>query len=267
MVDKTLIVQNDPYSSVSETFRTLRTNIQFMNVEDNKNQIILITSTAPGDGKSWVSSNIAVAFAQAGKKTCLVDVDLRKGRVASIFNINPVPGVSNYLTGVNINAEQKEVVRFMQSTKIKNLFVIPGGNLPPNPSELLASKKMKSLLDELKELVDVIILDGTPCSLVTDASIVSRIVDQTIIVSCYNVTKSEDLKQTKKSIENAGGKVSGIILNKKPITKKKYEASYYYSGFNNKAEKEMTVCNSKKSILEKIKGFFLKGKSDSKHSK
>lgn len=265
MIDKNLIVENDPYSSVSESFRTLRTNIQFMNVTDSKSQAILVTSTAPGDGKSWVSSNIAVAFAQSGKRTCLVDVDLRKGRVASIFNVNPIPGVSNYLTGVNIDDDQKEAVRFMQKTEINNLFVIPGGNIPPNPSELLSSEKMKRFLDELKELVDIIILDGTPCSLVTDAAIVSRIVDQTIIVSCYNVTKSDELKQTKKSIENAGGKVTGVILNKTPISKKKYENSYYYNGFNVKGDKEksMIIHEEKlgfiKSFLKKVKSFF--GKS------
>lgn len=263
MINRTLIVETEPYSSVSESFRTLRTNIQFMNVTDNKSQVVLVTSTSPGDGKSWVASNIAVAFAQAGKKTCLVDVDLRKGRVSQIFGIDPIPGVSNYLTGVNVEDGQKEAVRFMQKTEIENLFVIPGGNIPPNPSELLGSEKMKRFLDELKDLVDIIILDGTPCSLVTDSAIVSRIVDQTIIVTCYNVTKSEELKQTKRTIENAGGKVSGIILNKTPITKKKLEAGYYYNGFNNegKPEKSLAVYSEKRSILKRIKDFFVKSQN------
>ena len=105
MIKKELIVAKDPRAPISESFRALRTNLQFMNSSDDDNQIILVTSTFPGEGKTWVSSNIAVAYAQAGKKTCIVDVDLRKGRVYTVFNASPTPGVSNYLTGVNVNKE------------------------------------------------------------------------------------------------------------------------------------------------------------------
>ena len=199
MIKKELIVAKDPRAPISESFRALRTNLQFMNSSDDDNQIILVTSTFPGEGKTWVSSNIAVAYAQAGKKTCIVDVDLRKGRVYTVFNASPTPGVSNYLTGVNVNKENMNIAHFMQETELPNLYVIPAGNIPPNP-----------------------------CELVTDATIVSRIVDQTLIVAAHNSTKMEELKRTEKAIENAGGKVTGVILNKVPVSSRKYGEKYYY---------------------------------------
>lgn len=228
MIKKELIVAKDPRAPISESFRALRTNLQFMNSSEGNNQTILITSTFPGEGKTWVSSNIAVTFAQAGKKTCLVDVDLRKGRAYTVFNAAPTPGVSNYLTGVNVDKDTMDIGHFMQETELPNLYIIPAGNIPPNPSELLISPKMKKMIAELKNLVDVIILDGTPCELVTDATIVSRIVDQTLIVAAHNSTKMEDLKKTERAIEATGGKVTGIILNKVPVSSKKYGEKYYY---------------------------------------
>ncbi len=228
MIKKELIVARDPKAPISENFRALRTNLQFMNSSEENKQVLLITSTFPGEGKSWVSANVAIAFAQAGKKTCIVDVDLRKGRTYSLFNVSPTPGVSNYLTGVNVDKEVKEISEFMQETELPNLYIIPPGNIPPNPSELLISPKMKRMLAELRNTVDVIVLDGTPCELVTDSTIVSRMVDQTIIVVAHNSTKMEDLKKTQRAIENAGGKVTGIVLNKVPVSAKKYGEKYYY---------------------------------------
>ena len=105
---KELIVQRDPKSPISEVFRTLRTNIQFMNAKNNL-KTVLITSTMPGEGKSWVSSNLAVTFAQAGKKVILVDADMRKGRQYSIFGETPRPGLSNYLSGVGFEEAIPEV--------------------------------------------------------------------------------------------------------------------------------------------------------------
>lgn len=228
MIKKELVVVKDPRAPISENFRAMRTNLQFMNSSEGNNQTILITSTSPSEGKSWISANIATTFAQAGKKTCLIDGDMRKGRVYSLFNVSPAPGVSNYLTGVNVDKDAMDISRFLQETELPNLYIIPAGNMPPNPSELLISPKMQKMLNELKEIVDVIIIDGTPCDLVTDATIISRIVDQTIIVCECNKTKMENLNETKKKIENAGGKVTGIVLNKVPTYNKRYEERYYY---------------------------------------
>lgn len=227
---KEVIAHKDPKSPVSEVFRTLRTNIQFMNTK-NKLKSILVTSTTPGEGKSWVSSNLAVTFAQAGKRVILVDADMRKGRQYNIFGVSPRPGLSNYLSGVNdVNGGEssKDLADYIQETEIENLYLVAAGNIPPNPSELLISPQMVSLLDELKDLCDIVIVDGTPSELVTDSLILARLVDSTVIVTAHKQTKKESLKRIVTNIQNIGGKIAGIVVNKVPISQKKYDQSYYY---------------------------------------
>ena len=151
---KELISYKNPKSPISETFKTLRTNIQFMNTK-KKLQSILITSTMPGEGKSWVAANLATTFAQAGKKVILIDADMRKGRLYSIFEVSPRPGLSNYLSGIDVGGEIEEsedIYNYIQETDVENLYLIAAGNIPPNPSELLVSEQMINLLDELKEI-------------------------------------------------------------------------------------------------------------------
>lgn len=227
---KELIAHRDPKSPVSEVFRTLRTNIQFMNT-NNKLKTLLVTSTFPGEGKSWTAANLAVTFAQAGKKVVLIDADMRKGRQYTIFECSPRPGLSNFLSGVDVNTGEElvdDLIDYVQETQIKNLYLIAAGNIPPNPSELLISTKMVNLLDKLKEICDIIIIDGTPCELVTDAIILSRLVDSTVIVTAYKQTKKDNLQKIVTNIQNVGGKIAGIVLNKIPVSSKKYEQSYYY---------------------------------------
>ncbi len=225
-----LIVHQDPKSPISEVFRTLRTNIQFMNTK-GKLKTILITSTLPGEGKSWVSSNLAVTFAQAGKKVVLIDADMRKGRQYSIFEVSPRPGLSNYLSGIDeTNDENKELdlADYIQETDVENLYLIAAGNIPPNPAELLIAPQMVDLLEQLKEICDIVIIDGTPSQLVTDALILTRLVDSTLIVTASKQTKKEDLKRIIANIQQVGGKIAGVVVNKMPMNAKKYEQSYYY---------------------------------------
>ena len=227
---KEVIAHRDPKSPVSEFFRTLRTNIQFMNT-NNKLKTLLVTSTLPNEGKSWVTANLAVTFAQAGKRVVIVDADMRKGRQYAIFEVSPRPGLSNYLSGIDMNNGNEisdDLSNYIQDTQIPNLYIIPAGNIPPNPSELLISTKMVNLLDRLKELCDLIIIDGTPSELVTDSIILSRIVDSTVIVTAHKQTKKDDLQKIVTNIQNVGGKIAGIVLNKVPVSAKKYEQSYYY---------------------------------------
>lgn len=229
---KEVIAHKDPKSPISEVFRTLRTNIQFMNA-NKKMKTILVTSTFPGEGKSWVTSNLAVTFAQAGKKVVLIDADMRKGRQYAIFGVSPTPGLSNLLSRVteNENEDKANIIgEYIQETEVENLYVISSGNIPPNPSELLVSTQMITLLDELKNLCDIIIIDGTPCELVTDSVILSRIVDSTVVVTAHKVTKKEALERVLKNIQNVGGNLAGVILNRIPISNKKYEEKYYYYG-------------------------------------
>ena len=223
---KELIAQKDPKSPVSEVFRTLRTNIQFMNAK-GKLKTLLVTSTLPGEGKSWVTSNLAVTFAQAGKRVILIDADMRKGRQYSIFGVSPIPGLSNYLSD-SLDNDTVDLIDYVQETEVKNLYIIPAGNIPPNPSELLTSMQMVNLLEELKKISDIVIIDGTPCELVTDSVIISRIVDSTIIVTASKQTKKDNLKRVITNIKSVGGNLAGVVLNKVPISAKKYEQSYYY---------------------------------------
>lgn len=222
---KEIITYEDPKSPISEVFKTIRTNLQFMNNKGTDSISLLITSTMPGEGKSWVASNIGVAFAQSNKKVIIIDSDMRKGRLHNIFETKIFPGLSNYLVEDN-----KSIKEYAIKTDVENLWIIPAGNVPPNPSELLSNERMLQGLEELRESFDVIIFDSTPCMLVTDAVIISRIVDATIIVTSYKNTKIENLKEVQKNIENVGGRIAGVIINKIPVSLKKYKSKYYYYG-------------------------------------
>ena len=227
---KEVVVFENPKSPEAEMFRNLRTNIQFMNADSEK-KVMVITSTMPGEGKSYVTANLAAAFAQIDKKVLIIDSDMRKGRQYSIFKLRPRPGISNYLSGVvdqNFMDKKDDIRNYIQETEIENLFVITSGSVPPNPSELLVSSKMQKIIDTLSQLFDVIIFDAPPCLVVADALILARLVDFSIIVSAQNTTKIEDLNKVKLSIENVGGKVAGVVLNKVQINAKAYSNSYYY---------------------------------------
>ena len=229
---KEVIAYKNPKSPISEVFRTLRTNIQFMDV-NKKMKALLITSTFPSEGKSWVASNLAVTFAQAGKKVVLIDADMRKGRQYAIFGVSPKPGLSNFLSQVQIDESgrlSEDVGNYIQPTEVENLYVITAGNVPPNPSELLVSAQMIGLLDYLKSVCDLIIIDGTPSELVTDSVILSRIVDSTLIVTAHKITKKDALERVVKNIKNVGGKIAGVVINKVPVSAKKYGEKYYYYG-------------------------------------
>ncbi len=228
---KELIVQKDPKSPISEMFRTLRTNIQFMNTNKNL-KTLLITSTIPGEGKSFVASNLSVTFAQANKKVILIDCDMRKGTLHNIFSASPRPGLSNFLSGIGSNGEEseKDLSKYIRETNVANLYLIPAGNIPPNPSELIASERMVNLLKELSELCDIIILDGTPSLIVTDSVILSRFVDSTILISAQNKTKMDELNKVKKAIDNVGGKIAGVVINRIEVSSKQIQDRYYYYG-------------------------------------
>ena len=230
-----LITYTDPKSPVSEMFRTLRTNLQFMG-NTKKIQTILITSTLPGEGKSWTTANLAVTFAQAGKKVIIVDCDLRKGRQFSVFNVVARPGVSNYLSGVVNEGEvydPDDIRSFIRETDIEDLYVIPAGDVPPNPSELLVNSRMNQLLIDLKKQFDIIIFDAPPAMLVTDATIIARMVDTTMIVVAHQETKMDNLNKVQRAIKNVGGNIAGVVINKIPMTVKRYQDSYYGEYYDN----------------------------------
>lgn len=222
-----LITFVSPKTQISEVFRTLRTNIQFMNVDEGLKSL-LITSTVPGEGKSWVASNLAVTFAQAGKRILIVDADMRKGRQHNIFEVNNDKGLSNYLIMTTKNDSLNSIGDYIQTTMIDNLYIMTAGMIPPNPSELLTSQKMIDLIRYLEQIFDIVIFDGTPSTIVTDAIILSKFVDSTLIVSAHKETKIEDLNQVKRNITNVGGRIAGVVVNKMPSNKKETKTGYYY---------------------------------------
>ena len=259
---KEVIAHKNPKSPISEVFRTLRTNIQFMNVNKKMN-VLLLTSTFPSEGKSWVASNLAVTFAQAGKKVVLIDADMRKGRQYAIFGLSPKPGLSNFLSQVELDEKERmseNVADYIQSTEVENLYVMTAGNVPPNPSELLVSTQMIQLLDELKNLCDIVIIDGTPSELVTDSVILSRLADCTIIVTAHKITKKDALERVVRNIQNVGGKIAGVVVNKVPVSARRYGERYYYYGedkiLSGKSNKNKT--KKKKKQASKITGNFNK---------
>ena len=227
---KELITHLDPKSPVAEVFRALRTNLQFMN-RFGKTQTILLTSTVQAEGKSWVSANLATAFAQTGRKVVIVDADMRKPRQHKIFSVKMCPGLSNYLSEINElgRREKFEYTDCIQKTEVENLYLLPSGNIPPNPSELLLTEKIEELMKELSNEFEVVIFDGAPCLLVTDSTIISRLVDSTVLVVSQKYTKTDDLKEAKKRIKSVGGKLVGVVLNRVEVSNKKYADKYYYA--------------------------------------
>ena len=160
---KEIIVVENPKSPEAEMFRNLRTNIQFMNANSEK-KVMVVTSTVPGEGKSYISANLAAAFAQLDKKVLIIDADMRKGRQYNLFNLKPRPGISNFLSGVveqGFIGDKNNIANYIQETDVDNLYLIPAGNVPPNPSELLVSTKMQAMIEELSQNFDIIIFEKT----------------------------------------------------------------------------------------------------------
>ncbi len=184
------IVGNKSNSAASEAFKALRTRIQFSKLESEQLKTILVTSSIPFEGKTIVASNLAGSFAQAGKKVLIVDCDLRKPRIHSVFESDKFPGLSDYLF-TNVTLED-----ITKRTPMDNLYYITSGTIPPNPSELLGSVQMKQFIHKLKEIYDVIIIDSPPFITVTDSEILYNITDGTILVCQANKTPSDAFWKT-----------------------------------------------------------------------
>ena len=223
--DGELIVERLPKSIVSENIKSLRTNLQFTAV-DRDIKSILITSTNAGEGKSFVSANLAISFAQADKRVLLVDCDLRKGRVHKLFGLPNTEGLSNLLAG-----DLRSINKYIRETKIKGLSVITCGTYPPNPSELLASKKNNRLINVLCEHYDVVIFDGAPVGGLADSVILSSFMDETLIVVKDSSTAKNDLIAAKDSLQKVGANVAGVVFNLvNRKSTKYYNSNYYYYG-------------------------------------
>ena len=221
-----LLVQKYPKSVVSESIKTLRTNLQFSSV-DSELKTILVTSSIPGEGKSFISANLAISFTQTDKKVLIVDCDMRKGRQHRIFKLSNTKGLSNLLIDDMNNYKD-----YINKTSIKNLYVITRGTVPPNPSELLNSNKNSELIKILRSKFDIIIFDGVPCNGLPDSIIMSKLVDKVLIVSSESVTPRSVLESTKKQLKNVEAPVAGDVLNNVNRKNSKYGKYYGYYGDN-----------------------------------
>lgn len=211
------IVEDKPKSMEAESYRTLRTNIQYSSI-DKKIRSIVITSARPEEGKSTVSGNLALSFAQNGKKVIIIDCDLRKPSMHKKFNISNLYGLSEVLI-------EKETLDNAIQEYNPNLCVLTSGKIPPNPAEMINSNSMNNLLQELKDEYDFIIIDSPPLENVTDGQILSAKVDGTILVIKAGESKMDAVKEAKNLLNKVGANIIGIVMNQVRKNKKDY---YYY---------------------------------------
>lgn len=218
-----LVVQDNPKSPISEAYRTLRTNIQFSSF-DNELSTILVTSSGPSEGKSTTASNLAISMAEIGKNVLLIDCDLRKPSVHKKFNISNSKGLSNLLIG---QFKFDDVAQ----KYTENMYILTSGTVPPNPSEMLASKKMKSFLEEAKGKFDFIILDTPPVVAVTDAQLLSTMVGGVLLVIASGFAEISAAEKAKELLNNVKANIVGVVLNKADVNDgKKYGYYHYYYG-------------------------------------
>ncbi len=219
MARKLVTVANS-HSIVSEQFRTVRTNITF-SMPDKDIKTILVTSATPGEGKSTNVANLGVVFAQEGKRIVIVDADLRKPTMHYTFLLQNARGLSNLLT------RQMSVLEVVNSTDIPNLFVLTSGPIPPNPAELLASKKLDSVMEELKKEFDIIIFDAPPILSVTDAQILSNKCDGTLLIVNSGAVENTSVIKAKASLESSQANILGVVLNNYKLPRSQYYEEYY----------------------------------------
>lgn len=213
------IVEKEPKSIAAESYRTLRTNIQYSSF-DKEYRVIVVTSSEPGEGKSTTSGNLALCMAQGDKKVILIDCDLRKPSLHKKFKISNLVGLSDVMVG-------KEDLTTAAHRYNKNLVLLTSGKIPPNPSEMLSSKAMSNLLETLKETFDYIILDTPPVQAVTDSQILSTKADGTILVVRAERTKRESVQNAVNLLKKVNANMIGTVLNGIDVSRNKY---YYYYG-------------------------------------
>lgn len=208
----------NPKSIVAEQFRMVRTNLEF-SIVDKDLKSLVVTSLAPNAGKSTVSSNLAATFAAQGKKVLLVDMDMRKPTVHKIFKLNNSEGLSTL-----INSKEAVISQYVTAGDYENIFVLTSGPTPPNPAELISSKRMEQLIEEMEQAFDLVIFDTPPLLAVADSQIVSGKVDGTLFIMRKGVDTKEQIQTAVERMESVNANVLGVIFNRIEAN----DDSYYY---------------------------------------
>ena len=233
-----------------EALKTARTNILYA-ANNKRNKSILVTSTKEDNGKSWVANNIAVEFAQTGKNILIVDCNLRKrNNKGLIFGADGDQGLSDFLREVTNDQmyNLRIAIKYIQETKIPNLHILTNGTVPPNPAELITSNNMKTLLELLKNMYDMVILDAPSCVNFSDSIALSSMADSTILVIESKTTKAGEAKKTISQIKDVGGKIIGVILNKTHTKGKRYYGKGYGYGYYKSNEDIIDLDSKNKEI-------------------
>lgn len=223
-----LIVHADPRNPRAESFRTLRTNLQFLAVNDSEGasqamgRSYVVSSAGPGEGKSTTTANLAIALAETGARVALIDGDLRLPRVAGYMGLEGGAGLTDVLIG------RADVSDVLQRWGSGQLYVLPAGKVPPNPSELLGSKAMDTLLSTLHEHFDYVLVDAPPLLLVTDAAVIGKRTNGTLLVAASGSTQKQGLAAAVRTLESAGGNLRGFIVTMLPT---KGPDSYGYGAY------------------------------------
>jgi len=217
-----LILQADPHSGRAEAFRTLRTNLQFVDAA-NHPRSILFTSSLPAEGKTTTSANLAITMAAGGARVCVIEGDLRRPRLLEYMGMDGSVGLTNVLIG------QANLSDVLQQFTNASLYVLGAGSIPPNPSELLGSAAMEKTLRELESRFDVVIIDAPPLLPVTDAAVLSTITGGTIVVVGAGLVDRDHLAKSLQSLDAVNGRVLGLVLNQLPT--KGADAYSYYGGY------------------------------------
>lgn len=207
-----------PKSIVAEQFRMVRTNLEF-SIVDKDLKSFLVTSLAPSSGKSTISANLATTFAAQGKKVLLVDTDMRKPTIHKIFKLRNNEGLSTLIT-----SKDAVISDYIEEINIENMFVLTSGATPPNPAELISSKRMEQLIDAMEQVFDLVIFDTPPVLAVADSQIMAGKVDGTLFVLRKGVDRKEQIVNAKERMDSVNANVLGAIYNRIEPN----DDSYYY---------------------------------------
>jgi len=238
---KKLIAHNNPKSPIAESFRTLRTNLSF-SATDRPVKVLLITSAGPQDGTSVVASNLAVVMAQAGGRVLIVDGDLRNPTMHKFFNLDNSQGLTNLLV------QDLDLKEAAHSTEIDGVWIVPSGPIPPNPSELLGSQKMKAFLEKVSVQYDTVILDAPPVIAVTDAAVLAPLVDGVVLVVKAGSSRIDMVKEAKQQLEKANARIIGVVLNEVKTRREDYRYYYCYRGKDKASEAAMLKRESSRDV-------------------